>query len=92
MFLVPTPAAAASPSAARNHELPLRVRPEWCLPADSLLPGHIPAQDAKFPAVGNRVMFTPISAMIVCTVRWLTLGDGVEPISERLERSILALT
>jgi len=33
-------------------------------PADSFTPGAYLAHDARFPAVGNRVMSTPISAMI----------------------------
>lgn len=49
--------------------LPLRVRPDRCLPAHSLLPGHSPAQEARCAAVGNRVMSTPISEMITCAAR-----------------------
>jgi hypothetical protein len=36
--------------AVRNHFDPLRVRPKRCLPADSLFPGHIPAQLDQEPA------------------------------------------
>src|SRR5215470_6240186 len=39
---VPAP-RAASMRALRSQRLPLRVRPERCLPALSLLPGHRPA-------------------------------------------------
>src|ERR1700680_4793324 len=39
------------------------VRPERRLPADSLLPGHTPAHEARCAAVGNADMSTPISAM-----------------------------
>src|SRR5215470_2711930 len=49
-----------STSAVRSSRLPLRVRVLPCLPADSLLPGHNPAQDARWAAVGNRAMSTPI--------------------------------
>lgn len=44
---------AASTRTARSHLEPLRVRPKWYLPADSLLPGHSPAQEARWTAEGN---------------------------------------
>src|SRR6478609_4161638 len=47
----------------RSHRSLLRVRPEKCLPADSLLPGHMPAQDASCCGVGNRLMSAPVSAI-----------------------------
>ena len=59
----------ASTSAMRSHLEPWRVRPERCLPADSLLPGHMPAHDARCPAVGKRDMSAPISARITWAVR-----------------------
>src|SRR5262245_61044805 len=46
-------AHAACVSTCRSHRLPLVVRPLRRLPALSLLPGHIPAQLARWPAVGN---------------------------------------
>ena len=46
----PQPGAALARLAARR------------LPALSWLPGHIPAQDARWPAVGKRLMSVPISA------------------------------
>ena len=46
-----------------------RVLPERCRPADSLLPGHKPAHDARCAAVGNRLMSTPISEMTTCAER-----------------------
>src|SRR5664280_1491265 len=52
--------------------MPLRVRPDLCLPADSadsLLPGHKPAHDARWAAVGKRDMSTPFSEMITCAAR-----------------------
>ena len=52
----------------------LRVRPVLCLPADSLLPGHIPAHEARWPASGNRDMSTPISARMTSAVRRWTPG------------------
>jgi hypothetical protein len=36
-----------------SQRLPLRVLPLYCLPALSLLPGQIPAQEARCWAVGN---------------------------------------
>lgn len=32
-------------------------------PADSFCPGQTPAQEARFPGVGNLVMSAPVSAM-----------------------------
>jgi hypothetical protein len=47
----------------------LRVRPERCLPADSLFPGHTPAHEAKWAAVGNWPMSGPISARMTSAAR-----------------------
>ncbi|HET8840198.1 MAG TPA: hypothetical protein VFN35_01965 [Ktedonobacteraceae bacterium] len=41
------PAHVASSKAARNQELPFVVFPLQRLPALTLLPGHIPAQDTR---------------------------------------------
>lgn len=38
-------------------------------PADSWLPGQVPAQEAKWAAVGNTVMSAPVSATITSAVR-----------------------
>jgi hypothetical protein len=57
----------------------LRVLPLLRLPALSLLPGHIPAHDARWPAVGKRVMSTPISATSTSTVHGPTPGIGSPP-------------
>ena len=43
----------------RSQRFPLVVRPLCRLPALSLLPGHIPAHDARWPAVGNGSMSGP---------------------------------
>jgi hypothetical protein len=51
-------------SAPRRAALPFLALPERRLPADSWFPGHMPAQLARWSAVGNRPMSTPISAMI----------------------------
>lgn len=48
--------------ACRSHRFPRRVRPVRRFPALSLLPGHIPAQLAHRPAVGNGSTVGPISA------------------------------
>src|SRR6266508_929003 len=67
-------ARADSVSAERSHFDPLRVLPERCLPADSLLPGHIPAHEARRAEDPNLPMSTPISAIISSAVRCWTPG------------------
>src|SRR5438128_11747166 len=49
-------------------------RPRLCLPALSLLPGHSPAQLARWCSLGNRLMSTPISAITTSAVRVLIPG------------------
>ena len=44
------------------------------MPADSSLPGHVPAQEARWAAVGKRVMSAPISSTITSAVRRPTPG------------------
>src|SRR5438067_10456633 len=61
-------------SAVRSQASPLRVLPDLRLPALSLLPGHIPAQEARWAAVGNLVISRPISATMVSAVRRPTPG------------------
>jgi hypothetical protein len=39
------------------------------LPEDWSLPGHCPAQEARWPAEGKSDMSTPISARMFCAVR-----------------------
>src|SRR5919106_6485189 len=73
-FLVRAAAFADSVSVARSHLEPLRVLPEWRLPADWSLPGHTPAQEARCLGVGNASMSTPISAISTSAVRRLTPG------------------
>lgn len=41
----------------RNHFEPFRVLPLLCLPADSLLSGHMPAQEARCYTRGGAVVF-----------------------------------
>src|SRR6266700_896941 len=55
-------ACAASTRAVRSQGLPLRVRPLRRLPALSLLPGHMPAHEARCRALGKRRISAPISA------------------------------
>src|SRR4051812_33825458 len=52
-------AQAASTIAVRSAVSPLRARPEGRLPADSWLPGHSPAQDARCAALGKQDMSGP---------------------------------
>ncbi len=54
--------------ARRSHGAPLRVPAGRCLPADSWLAGATPAQAHRCPAVLNRDMSTPISAIITSAV------------------------
>jgi hypothetical protein len=67
-------AHAASHKAVRNASSPLRARPDLTLPADSSLPGHNPAHEARCAALGNRDMSTPISATTTSAVRLPTPG------------------
>src|SRR5215212_9403652 len=60
-----------------SHLDPLRVLPERRLPADSWLPGHVPAQDARGLAEGQTLMSPPVSAMITSAAR--RPPHGVEP-------------
>jgi hypothetical protein len=56
-------AFADSVSVVRSHFESWRGLPERCLPADSRLPGHCPAQEARWALVGKTFMSTPISAI-----------------------------
>ena len=67
-------AIPASLSAALRLLEPFRVRPDLRLPADWSLPGHCPAQEARWPALGKTVMSVPISAMITSAERRCTPG------------------
>jgi hypothetical protein len=60
--------------------------PERRLPPVRLLPGQRPAQEARWPAVGNTVMSVPISAMIVSAARLPTPVMVAEPIPSPGER------
>ena len=46
---------AAAPSAAFRWAFPGRVAVDLIRPADSLLPGQVPADDARWAAVGHPV-------------------------------------
>src|SRR5512133_1781649 len=69
--LVLLAATAASPSTRARYGLPCPVDPRPLgLPADSLTPGANLAHDTRCPAVGNRVMSVPSSAMSSCAASW----------------------
>ena len=53
----------ASPRVLASQGLPLPVVPGLLLPADCRALGAYLAHDTRWPAVGNRVMSTPISAI-----------------------------
>src|SRR5918996_4551533 len=67
-------ALAHSIRVARSHFDPLRVRSDVHLPADSLLPGYSPVQEARWPAEGKRDMSAPLSAMMTSAERLSTPG------------------
>src|SRR6266540_7365195 len=69
--LVRAAARAASTRARRSHLLPLRVLAPLRLPALALLAGAIPAHDARWRAVGNGAIVSPISAASTSAVRRL---------------------
>ena len=52
-------------SVVLSRVLPLRVFPLFLFPALSLLPGHTPAHDARWAAVGNLDMSVPMTERIV---------------------------
>src|SRR4051812_38060213 len=60
---------AHSTSVWLSHLEPLRVLPERRLPADTSLPGRMPAQEARCLADGNVVMSPPVSATITSAAR-----------------------
>src|SRR5437868_5660564 len=72
--LVRAAAHATWTSVDRSHWLPLVVLPLRRLPALWSLPGHIPAQLARWPALGNFDMSVPISATITSAARDPTPG------------------
>ena len=51
-----------------------------------LLPGQRPAQEARWPAVGNTAMSTPISAMMASAARLPTPVMVAEPVTGHGER------
>src|SRR6266498_3930593 len=62
-------AQAHSTRISPSQRLPLVGLPERRLPPVTLLPGQRPAQEARWPAVGNTPMSTPISAMMHSAAR-----------------------
>src|SRR5687768_14907986 len=67
-------AKAAMPRAPLRWGSPGLVLLDFTRPADSLLPGAVPAQDDRWPAVGNTVMSAPVSAMMISATRSLMPG------------------
>ena len=63
-LLVLRAALAHSHKIYRMMALPLRVFPDFLLPADSLLPGHNAAQEASLSASPKRDISSPISMRI----------------------------
>jgi hypothetical protein len=57
-----------------SHTEPCRVRPGRRLPPEALLPGQIPAHDARSAGVGKTLMSTPISAINPMAVLRATPG------------------
>src|ERR1700738_2358843 len=68
------PAQAACTRACRSQRLPLVVFPLRFLPALSLLPGEMPAQEARCASLGNGVISGPISAINTSATRRSTPG------------------
>src|SRR5664280_1176911 len=66
--------SAAVPRAALRYGLPGRVVVDLTRPADSLLPGHTPAQEARCFGLGNTVMSAPVSATTTSAVCCPTPG------------------
>lgn len=67
-------ACAASVSAIRSHMDPWRVRPARRFPPEALLPGQIPAHDARCAEVGKALMSRPPSAINTSATRRPTPG------------------
>jgi hypothetical protein len=57
-----------------SQRFPFVMRPLRRLPALLLFPGHIPAHDARWSALGNCSIRGPISASTVSATLWLTPG------------------
>jgi hypothetical protein len=68
--------------------LPGRVLLDLTLPADSLLPGVVPAHDASCPAIGKRVISAPVSAMMTSAVRVLMQLDHVDRMPRRAKARV----
>src|SRR5438552_124057 len=68
--LVRAAAQGAPGQDVRQPGIALVVLPEYRLAPVTLLPGAIPAHEARCPAVGNRLMSTPIWAMMHSAARF----------------------
>src|SRR5665648_919995 len=67
-------AMAAAPRAPLREGLAGRVWVDLTRPADSLAPGQVPAQEARWPGDAKRVMSAPVSAMITSATPVLMPG------------------
>src|SRR5665647_3211480 len=65
---------AATPRAPLRKGLAGRVWVDLTRPADSLAPGQVPAQEARWPGDAKRVMSAPVSAMITSATPVLMPG------------------
>ena len=72
---------ASVPCAAFRYGFPCRVLVDSTSPADSWLPGQVPAQNAEWAAVENTDMSAPVVAVITSAVRTPMLG--MVPIGHR---------
>lgn len=59
---------------------------DFTLPADSLFPGVVPAQDARCLAVGNLFTSAPVSANDHVCDQGADPGDGADKFAEPLKR------
>ena len=66
-----------------SHLDPGRVAPVNCLPPEELLPGQMPAHDARCADVGNTLMSQPHSASSTCTVFGADPWDRAHQVDDR---------
>ena len=71
---------------------PFRMRVDRRLPALSSFLGQSPAQEIRWPSVGNRPMSTPISAAMTSALSWLTPGIVLRILIAVRKGSMLAST
>src|SRR5947208_1234425 len=86
-----TAAQATSPMIPRSQTVPRLTGPLSRLPALCWLLGHRPAQEARCPALGKRLMSGPISARMALAATAFDPWDGLQQLQGRLERRQAAL-